>query len=132
MHHLPVDHLVVVDDDVAKANGPLQAVGQLCWDDPFLPQQVKGLSHGGGCGGLRGGDQMSANVHAQLDGAAQIEGDDVLEIDIRRQVLGLIGALVGHPLHAAAQGLQLLLDYLPIHATRLSCRMRLRRGMKSA
>lgn len=80
---LPINRFVAVDDDVAEAHRLAQTQRQRVVQFARLRQNAKRLAHG-----LRGrqirlpGQPVGGNVDTQLNGARQIERQDVLCVDI--------------------------------------------------
>lgn len=132
VHDLPVDRLVAVDREVAKADGLLHPQRELRADMSQFGEQVEGLSRRMRGRSLAVGDEVGADVDAKLDSPRQIQGYDVLSVRVLGNLGRAVRALVFDPPQAAANGFQLLKDYIPIQAWRLSCRMRRTYGMKSA
>lgn len=77
-------------------------------------------------------DKVGSDVNAQLHGTRQIQCYHVLGIGIAGKFCHRLRGLLLDAFEAKPQGLELLLDYLPIHACLRSARMRRRYGRKSA
>lgn len=123
---LPIDALVVVDGNVAKADGLLQPIREFRTEDSAVDKAVKGLSHGVRRRQLQRSDHMGADIDALLDSAREIEGDDVLAVRILGEFIGAPWAALRHAIDTVTEGLELLFDYSPIHACLRSARMRSR------
>ncbi len=69
---------------------------------------------------------VNGHIHAQLDRAGQIAGDDVLPINVLTQFISCVGSLFLYAADTTAQRFKLLLQYQRIHAS-LRCRNSLSR-----
>lgn len=130
---LPVDGLVVVNRDVAKAYCFAQALSQRTVQLAGTSEQHKSLPHRVRRFDVRLACQpVRGKVHAELDGPCQVQGNDVLGIEIGGERCRRLRATDFEPRHAATQGLELLVDYRLIHASRRVRRMWFCSGTKSA
>ena len=123
VHDVPVDRFVAVDRDVSEADGFLHAAGERFGHYAGLRQQVEGLPHGFRRRHRPTGQDVRADIHAELNGAAEIQHDDVLQIAISGQRLRVCGALLLDALQTVAQRLELAFHHCPIHAALLSARI---------
>jgi hypothetical protein len=89
VHDLPIDGAVVMHGDVAKSNGLLELSGQHSCDHAHLRQLLKGFTHGGGSWPVLAGCNVCANVNRHLHGAGQVQGDDVLEVKVVAELVGI-------------------------------------------
>jgi len=126
VNNSPVDLPVVVHGDIAKAHGLLQLLGQILGYGPAHGQDIEGLPHRIRWRHLHAGDEVRANVHAQLHSPGKIDGDDILKIRVSTQCVRIGRTFVRDALKTATQGFEFLLDHFPIHACLLSTRILLR------
>jgi len=101
VHHVPVDGLIVVDGDVAKSDRFLHAAGQGRADQADAGEGFERLRHRIWHGDVPAGDQVGGQINGKLNGAGEIQGNDVLGIDIAYQAFGVDRALFLHPEQAA-------------------------------
>ena len=100
----PVDGAVVVNGDVAKADGALEALRQVRREHAEAVQRVERGGHR-----VRRrfapafGDEMGSCVHAELHGARQVQRQDVLRVVVARERFDLLRALRLGAANAPAQ-----------------------------
>ena len=70
------------------------------------------------------GCNVCANVNRHLHGAGQVQGDDVLEVKVVAELVGIKRLFGVDAQEAASKRLELLIDHLLIHACLLSFRIR--------
>lgn len=102
VNNSPVDFLVVMYGDITKAHGFFQLRRKVLRDSARPCQGIEGLAHRVRWRHCHAGNEVRANVHAQLYGPGKVKRDDILEIGISRQRFGLGRTFVCHALEAAA------------------------------
>lgn len=77
-------------------------------------------------------NDMAADINAQLYGAGQIEYQNILQIDVLFQLIGIVRLFFFDTPNAAPEGFQFFSQYYRIHRSRLSFSILSRSGTKSA
>lgn len=78
VHDRPIDFLVVMHGGISKTYRLFELPGQELRDDSCGGQRIERLSHRVGWRHIQIGNEMCAEVHAQLHGSRQIQGDNIL------------------------------------------------------
>jgi hypothetical protein len=73
-------------------------------------KNVERLAHGIWGGGIEACDQVRGDVHAQLNGAREIHGYDVLQVGVALERSNVRGRFVGDALDAPAKRFELFFD----------------------
>lgn len=107
---IPVYRLVAVDGDISETNGFCQTFSQSRIDDLKLLENREVLGHGGGRDCVSLGNQMRGYIDGKLDGALEIQRDDVLCVKVANKLLYGGGSLVGNPLDATPERFQFSFD----------------------
>jgi hypothetical protein len=106
----PVYRLVAVDRDISEANGFCQTFSQYRIDDLKFLENLEVLGHCGGRSCLSFGNQMRGDIDRKLDGALEIQRDDVLYVRLVNKLIHGGGSLAGNPLDATPERFQFSFD----------------------
>jgi hypothetical protein len=104
----PVDLVVGMDREVAESHGGNEITGNGFGDCTLIRENPEGFSHG-----FRHGkptfacNPMEGDVHTNLNGPFQIDGDDILRVDIFPKAFKGFGCLGPESFNATVQTLQL-------------------------
>lgn len=123
---MPVDGAVVVNGQVPEAHGAAQTPREVRRKHARVSQRVEGGAHGLWHRQVEQGNDVRAHVDVQLDGASQVERDDVLRVEVRGERVGGGRAPSLDPRDGATKGLQLGGDHVPVHRALRVSKMRRR------
>lgn len=132
MQNGSVDALITVNRDISKAHRLFETACQPITQHAFLCQQIECLTHGVGRLNFHAGNKMRTNVCRDLHRTMEVERNNILKINVSGQCCRIGWTFCFYVKQTAPQLFQLLLDYSPIHAIRLSASSLVRYGMKSA
>ena len=97
----PVNGVIAMNGDIPEPDGLLHAFGERRRNDLRTFQDFEVLSHRRRRSGGGVYDEMRREVDAELNGALEIQGDDILQIGVPDQFLGGRRRLAGQPLDTA-------------------------------
>jgi hypothetical protein len=107
---IPVYRLIAVDGDIPEANCFGQTFSQDRIDDLKFLENLEVLSHCGRRRCISLGNQMRGNIDGKLDGALEIQRDDVLYVRVANKLIYRRGSLAGNSLNATPERFQFCFD----------------------
>jgi hypothetical protein len=107
---IPVYRLIAVDGDIPKANRFCQTFSQDGIDDLKFLENLEVLGHCGGRNCVCLGNQMRGDIDGKLNGALEIQRDDVLYVRVVNKLIHGGGSLAGNPLDATPERFQFGFD----------------------
>jgi hypothetical protein len=107
VHDLPIDGLVAIHGNVAKADGALHPLAQERCYHACCGQQFERFAHRLRCWLVSVSEDVSRQVYTQLHGAGYVQAKNVLPIGIGAQSFRCRSPTLLDPLRAAAKRLQL-------------------------
>ena len=112
---VPIDAVVGMDGEVAKADGPAESVGDSFVDQSLAGEDSEHIAHGLGRRSIGVGEKVCPQIDAQLDRALQVDAQDVLAIEI----IGKFGragrSLRFNPCEATKERIEFAGDKVLIH-----------------
>jgi hypothetical protein len=110
MDDVPIYCSIAVDSDVSESNGFCHAFSQGQVDDLKLLENLEVLGHCRGRNCVSLGNQIRGYIDGKLDGALEIQCDDVLCVRVSNKLIDGRGSLTGNPLDATPERLQFSFD----------------------
>jgi hypothetical protein len=107
---IPVYRLIAVDSDIPKANRFCQTFSQDRINDLKFLENLEVLGHCGGRNCVCLGNQMRGDIDGKLNGALEIQRDDVLYVGVANKLIHRGGSLVDKPLDATPKRFQFGFD----------------------
>lgn len=84
---VPVYCLIAVDGDVSESNSFCHAFSQKRVYDLKFSKNIEVLRHCGGRNSISFGNQMCGDIDGKLDGALEIQRDDVLQVRVANKLV---------------------------------------------
>ena len=110
INDIPVYRLIAMDGDIPKANCFGQTLSQDRIDDLKFLENLEVLGHCGGRSCISLGNQMRGDIDGKLDGALEIQRDDVLYVRVANKLIYRRGSLAGNSLDATPERFQFGFD----------------------
>jgi hypothetical protein len=110
MDDVPVDDEIAVDGDVSESNGFCHAFSQDRLYDLKFSKHLEVFRHRGGRDRIGLRNEMRGDIDGNLDGALEIQRNDVLQVKVANKVVRRGGSLAGDSLDATPERLEFGFD----------------------
>ena len=105
-----INGLIAMNGDVSESDRFGHALTERGIDELKTLERLEILRHRGGWTRVSLGDQMGGQIDGKLDGTLKIQGDDVLQVWVLRQLIGRRRRLGRNSLDATSERFQFGLD----------------------